>query len=98
MCLHLNVTQCSVYVGGKCIPKSNVPETSIVHSPNCEIHFEIISIRVANYADGTAARRASLAFTALLLFTTRKWVILNLNISDFLTMSLQRVWENETGA
>lgn len=38
-------------VGGKCILRGNVPETSIVHSPNCEIHFEIILIRVANYAD-----------------------------------------------
>lgn len=38
-------------VGGECILRGNVPETSIVHSPNCEIHFEIILIRVANYAD-----------------------------------------------
>lgn len=91
MCLYLNVSQCSVSVGGKCIPRGNVPETSVVHSPNCEIHFEIILIRVANYADATAARRASLAFTALLLFTTRKWVVLNFNISDVLTVSLQRV-------
>lgn len=95
--LYSNVSEYNskgVSVGGKCILRGNVPITSIVHSPNSEIHFEIILIRVANCADVASEQQLDVHHWVLQRFYCSNGPFLYFYIS-YHENGLTKSWENE---